>query len=72
MTATEPLAEDAAGTAAAAADARRAAWRASLHSLGTDVHDWLLAHAAAYGWALPSWARRSGSKPEPGHWEYVG
>ena len=42
------------------------------HSLGTDVHDRLLAHAAAYGWTLPSWARRGGSKPEPWHWECVG
>jgi len=41
-------------------------------SFGTREHDWLLDHAGEYGWALPAWARASGSKPEPWHWEYVG
>ncbi|MFB9957098.1 M15 family metallopeptidase [Cellulomonas denverensis] len=41
-------------------------------SFGTSEHEWLLEHAGEYGWTLPSWARASGSKPEPWHWEYVG
>lgn len=41
-------------------------------SFGTREHDWLLDHAGEYGWTLPSWARPSGSKPEPWHWEYTG
>lgn len=41
-------------------------------SFGTREHDWLLDHAGEYGWTLPSWARASGSKPEPWHWEYIG
>lgn len=39
---------------------------------GTTEHNWLLEHAEEYGWTLPSWARPSGSKPEPWHWEYIG
>lgn len=42
------------------------------YSFGTDQHDWMLAHAEEFGWTLPDWARASGSKPEPWHWEYVG
>ncbi|WP_203669129.1 M15 family metallopeptidase [Cellulomonas pakistanensis] len=42
------------------------------YSFGTDQHDWMLAHAEEYGWTLPEWARATGSKPEPWHWEYVG
>jgi LAS superfamily LD-carboxypeptidase LdcB len=42
------------------------------YSFGTDQHDWMLAHAEEFGWTLPEWARATGSKPEPWHWEYVG
>jgi LAS superfamily LD-carboxypeptidase LdcB len=42
------------------------------YSFGTDQHDWMVAHAEEYGWTLPDWARASGSKPEPWHWEFVG
>jgi hypothetical protein len=38
---------------------------------GTPEHDWLLAHAPAYGWDNPDWARPGGSRPEAWHWEYV-
>ncbi len=38
---------------------------------GTPEHDWLLAHAPAYGWDNPQWARPGGSRPEAWHWEYV-
>jgi LAS superfamily LD-carboxypeptidase LdcB len=42
------------------------------YRFGTDEHDWMLAHAEEYGWTLPSWARATGSKPEPWHWEFTG
>jgi LAS superfamily LD-carboxypeptidase LdcB len=42
------------------------------YTFNTAEHDWLLAHAEEYGWTLPDWARATGSKPEPWHWEYVG
>lgn len=34
------------------------------------AHRWLVAHAGDYGWYLPGWAQRDGSKPEPWHWEW--
>ncbi|MFF1528112.1 D-alanyl-D-alanine carboxypeptidase family protein [Cellulomonas sp. NPDC058312] len=42
------------------------------YRFGSDEHDWMLAHAEEYGWTLPSWARATGSKPEPWHWEFTG
>ncbi|NYD87101.1 M15 family metallopeptidase [Cellulomonas oligotrophica] len=44
----------------------------NVQSFGTAQHDWMLANASAYDWELPSWARITGSKPEPWHWEYIG
>lgn len=38
---------------------------------GSSAWAWMDAHASEYGWALPSWARPGGSRPEPWHWEYV-
>ncbi|MBW9214521.1 M15 family metallopeptidase [Mumia sp. zg.B53] len=38
---------------------------------GTSAWSWMNANAPSYGWALPSWARPGGSRPEPWHWEYV-
>jgi hypothetical protein len=35
----------------------------------TEEYKWLLANAPTYGWHHPSWAKRTGSKPEPWHWE---
>ncbi|HEU5034462.1 MAG TPA: M15 family metallopeptidase [Mycobacteriales bacterium] len=36
-------------------------------------HQWLLSHAAAFGWFHPAWARPGGPGPhEPWHWEYAG
>lgn len=40
-------------------------------SFGTAQHVWLKRNADDAGWTNPSWAQRSGSKPEPWHWEYV-
>ena len=28
--------------------------------------------SSEYGWFLPDWAQRGGSRPEPWHWEYSG
>jgi hypothetical protein len=39
--------------------------------VGARQHDWLLAHAPAFGWDNPKWARPGGSRPEAWHWEYV-
>lgn len=41
-----------------------------IESFGSAEHGWMLAHAGAYGWKLPSWAQAGGSKPEAWHWEY--
>ncbi|MBV9291995.1 MAG: M15 family metallopeptidase, partial [Frankiales bacterium] len=36
-------------------------------------HNWLLDHAAAYGWFHPAWAMPGGGGPhEPWHWEFSG
>lgn len=42
-----------------------------VESFGSRQHAWLRANADSYGWDLPTWARRGGSKPEPWHWEYT-
>jgi hypothetical protein len=34
-------------------------------------YTWMRENAPLYGWDNPSWARPSGNKPEPWHWEYV-
>lgn len=41
-------------------------------SFNTDQHEWLTQNATTLGWANPDWAKETGSKPEPWHWEYVG
>ena len=43
-----------------------------VQSFRSAQHAWMRANAPRFGWDLPSWARRGGSKPEPWHWEYVG
>lgn len=43
-----------------------------INSYSTATHEWMRANAPAYGWILPSWARATGSMPEPWHWEYTG
>jgi len=36
-------------------------------------HQWLLDHAAVFGWFHPAWAMPGGAGPhEPWHWEYAG
>lgn len=43
-----------------------------VQSFRTTQHAWVARNASRFGWILPQWARRSGSKPEPWHWEFVG
>ncbi len=43
-----------------------------IQTFGTVQHQWMRANAGRFGWDLPEWARESGSKPEPWHWEYRG
>ena len=40
------------------------------NEFGTRQHRWLQANAGRYGWRQPKWAGRSGSNPEPWHWEF--
>ncbi|MBO9569403.1 MAG: M15 family metallopeptidase [Cellulomonas iranensis] len=44
----------------------------SVQSFGTAQHQWMRENAPTYQWTLPEWARATGSKPEPWHWEYTG
>lgn len=39
---------------------------------GTPQHEWMVSNGPAFGWMLPSWARRSGNLPEPWHYEFGG
>ncbi len=43
-----------------------------VETYGSAEHQWMLDNAPANGWVNPDWARQTGSKPEPWHWEYVG
>jgi D-alanyl-D-alanine carboxypeptidase len=39
---------------------------------GSVTYSWLRAHAHAFGWENPTWARSGGAGPyEPWHWEYL-
>jgi hypothetical protein len=42
-----------------------------VQSFRSAQHAWMVQNAETYGWYLPRWARRGGSKPEPWHWEYI-
>ena len=41
-----------------------------VQSFGTPQHQWMVQNATQFGWCHPTWAQRSGSKPEAWHWEY--
>jgi hypothetical protein len=41
-----------------------------VQSFRTPQHAWLVDNAGRFGWYLPDWAQRDGSRPEPWHWEY--
>lgn len=43
-----------------------------VQSFRTKQHAWMVANAGRYGWFLPDWALRGGSRPEPWHWEFSG
>ena len=38
---------------------------------GSAQHEWMADHAGEFGWDLPDWASRTGSKREPWHWEFT-
>jgi len=40
------------------------------NDFGTRQHRWLQGNAGRFGWRQPSWASKSGSQPEPWHWEF--
>jgi len=43
-----------------------------VQSFRSEQHAWMVENAGRYGWFLPDWAGRGGSRPEPWHWEYSG
>lgn len=43
-----------------------------VQTFGSVQHQWMVDHAAQYGWVHPSWAEPGSSKPEAWHWEYAG
>lgn len=43
-----------------------------IQSFGTPQHRWMEQNAGAFGFILPSWAQRGGSRPEPWHFEFIG
>lgn len=47
-------------------------WEWEAYAFGSARYEWLVAHAPAYGWVAPDWARAGGSNPEYWHFEYVG
>ena len=42
-----------------------------VQSFRSSQHAWMRENAERFGWHLPAWARKGGSKPEPWHWEYL-
>ncbi len=42
-----------------------------IERFGTSQYEWMRAHAPAFGWDNPDWARPGGKKPEAWHWEYT-
>lgn len=43
-----------------------------IETFGTKQFAWMQSHAPSFSWTHPTWAARTGSKPEAWHWEYVG
>jgi hypothetical protein len=43
-----------------------------IQNYDTPTHQWMVDNSMLFGWFLPSWAQRDGSRPEPWHWEYAG
>ncbi|MDM7830412.1 M15 family metallopeptidase [Cellulomonas edaphi] len=43
-----------------------------IQTFGSRQHQWMVDHAAAFGWHHPAWAQAGGGKPEAWHWEYAG
>ena len=40
-------------------------------SYSTEEYAWLAENGHRWGWSNPDWARLSGSRPEPWHWEHA-
>jgi peptidoglycan DL-endopeptidase CwlO len=45
---------------------------AGLQSFGSAQYAWMAAHAPAFGWSNPPWARPGRGREEPWHWEFTG
>jgi hypothetical protein len=43
-----------------------------VQSFDSAQHQWMQSNAPGFGWFHPSWAARTGNKPEPWHWEFGG
>lgn len=43
-----------------------------VQSFRSRQHEWMVENAGRFGWFLPDWAQRSGTRPEPWHWEFNG
>jgi len=43
-----------------------------LREFGSKQHGWTSAPPGQSGFVQPDWARKSGNKPEPWHWELTG
>jgi cell wall-associated NlpC family hydrolase len=43
-----------------------------LQSFASPQYAWLAAHAPAFGWSNPPWARPGQGREEPWHWEFTG
>jgi hypothetical protein len=41
------------------------------NDFGTRQHRWLQANAPTFGWHQPRWATKTGTRPEPWHWEFL-
>jgi len=42
-----------------------------VQSFSAPAHLWMQRHAPLYGWFHPAWAERTGTLPEPWHWEFA-
>lgn len=40
-------------------------------SYQSEEHQWLRINAPTLGWDNPEWAQKTGTRPEPWHWEYT-
>ena len=43
-----------------------------IQSFASRQYAWMAAHAPAFGWSNPPWARPGQGREEPWHWEFTG